>query len=146
MRPETPPSSLPDQANDEPTARDGLILIVEDNATNALILRAMLRKRGYRSVVAADGAEGVAMAHDLAPQLVLMDLHMPRLDGFDAAAQIRRRSGATAPAIIAVTANANPDVHAACLASGFRAVLSKPILLEALIAIVRQFLPSRTGS
>ena len=64
---------------------------------------------------------------------------MPRLDGFAALRQIRGMHGADGPAVVAVTANANPEVHAACLASGFRAVLSKPILLDALIATVREF-------
>lgn len=123
-----------------------LILIVEDNGTNALILRAMLRKNGYETMVATDGAEGVEMTHNLAPALILMDLHMPRLNGFDAAAEIIRTCGDRAPAIVAVTANANPEVHAACLASGFRAVISKPILLDALIATVREFLPTRLDS
>lgn len=126
---------------DPAPSRSGLILIVEDNGTNALILRAMLRKSGYETMVAVDGNEGVEMARRLSPGLVLMDLHMPRLDGFAAAAEIRRSCPGAPPPIVAVTANANPDVHAACLASGFRAVLSKPILLDALIAAVREFVP-----
>ena len=120
---------------------DGVILIVEDNRTNALILRTMLQKSGYASVVATDGAEGVEMADRLKPRLVLLDLHMPRLDGFAAAAEIRRRAGSQAPAIIAVTANASPEVHAACLACGFAAVLSKPVFLDALAATLRSFAP-----
>lgn len=136
--------SFPESARSEDPAarRRGLILIVEDNGTNALILRAMLRKCGYETVEAADGAEGVEMTHRLAPRLILMDLHMPRLDGFAAAAEIHRTYGGDAPAIVAVTANANPEVHAACLASGFRAVVSKPILIDALIATVREFVQS----
>lgn len=120
------------------------ILVVEDNSTNALILCAMLRKSGYETVVATDGADGVEMMERLAPALILMDLHMPRLNGFDAAAEIRRKYGDRAPAIVAVTANANPEVHAACLASGFRAVISKPVLIDALIATVREFIPPRS--
>jgi CheY-like chemotaxis protein len=120
---------------------EGVILIVEDNRTNALILRTMLQKSGYEAVVATDGAEGVEMAERLRPRLVLLDLHMPRLDGFAAAAEIRRRAGRHAPAIIAVTANASPEVHAACLACGFGAVLSKPVFLDALIATLRGFAP-----
>ena len=120
---------------------DGVILIVEDNRTNALILRTMLQKSGYASVVATDGAEGVEMADRLKPRLVLLDLHMPRLDGFAAAAEIRRRAGSQAPAIVAVTANASPEVHAACLACGFSAILSKPVFLDALAATLRNFAP-----
>jgi CheY-like chemotaxis protein len=120
---------------------DGVILIVEDNSTNALILRTMLQKSGYEAVVATDGAEGVEMADRLKPRLVLLDLHMPRLDGFAAAAEIRRRAGRHAPAIVAVTANVSSEVHAACLACGFGAVLAKPVFLDALVATLRSFAP-----
>lgn len=123
-----------------------VILIVEDNCTNALILRAMLRKNGYAAVVARDGAEGVEMAGRLRPPLVLLDLHMPRLDGFAAAAEMRRRAEDEPPVIVAVTANVSPEVHAACLASGFVAVLPKPVVLAALIATVGRFMSSRASS
>lgn len=138
MQPDPQPSACSDPYAS--SARDPVILIVEDNETNALILRAMLRKHGYETVVATDGLEGVEMAERLRPSLILMDLHMPRLDGFAATAQIRRDAGRRAPTIVAVTANASPEVHAACLASGFGAVLSKPVLLGALIETVRGFL------
>lgn len=128
-----------------PLDADRVILIVEDNRTNALILRTMLQKSGYQAVVAMDGAEGVDMAERLKPRLVLLDLHMPRLDGFAAAAEIRRRAGSHPPPIIAVTANVSPEVHAACLASGFAAVLSKPVFLDALGATMRRFAPPAAG-
>jgi CheY-like chemotaxis protein len=139
MRPDTATCLEPVVQREREARSDGVILIVEDNDTNALILRAMLRKNGYEAVVATDGAEGVEMADRLRPRLVLMDLHMPRLDGFAAAAELRRRADGQVPVIVAVTANVNPEVHAACLASGFGAVLSKPVLLDALIATVRSF-------
>ena len=129
-----------------PPCQEGVILVVEDNRTNALILRTMLQKSGYQAVVATDGAEGVEMADRLAPRLVLLDLHMPRLDGFAAAAEIRRRAGRHPPAIVAVTANVSPEVHAACLACGFSAVLSKPIFLDALVGILRSFAPPSPGT
>jgi CheY-like chemotaxis protein len=123
----------------------GLILIVEDNETNALILRAMLKRRGYETAVAVDGAEGVEMTLQMKPRLILMDLHMPRLDGFASAAAVRQASGPETgwtPVIVAVTANASPEVHAACLASGFDAVLSKPLMLDALLSTIQSFFPS----
>ncbi len=130
-----------------PASRAGSgILIVEDNHTNALILRAMLRKNGYEAVVASDGAEGVEMADRLRPPLVLLDLHMPRLDGFAAAAEILRRAAGTPPAIVAVTANASPEVHAACLASGFVAVLPKPVVLGTLISTVGRYVKPAAGT
>jgi CheY-like chemotaxis protein len=129
-----------------PPPSDDVILVVEDNRTNALILRTMLQKSGYAAVVATDGAEGVEMAERLRPRLVLLDLHMPRLDGFAAAAEMRRRAGAHAPVIVAVTANVSPEVHAACLACGFGAVLPKPVFLDALVATLRSFAPLPRGT
>jgi CheY-like chemotaxis protein len=117
------------------------ILIIEDNDTNALILRSMLRKSGHDSIVATDGVEGVDMAARLQPSLILMDLQMPRLDGFEALARIREARGARRPVVVAVTASASPEVHAACLTAGFDAVLAKPVLLAALSSMVRRFLP-----
>lgn len=119
---------------------DGDILIVEDNEVNVLILRAMLRKRGYEPLVATDGARGVEMAATHLPRLVLMDLQMPRLDGFAATAEILRRLGAAAPRIVAVTANVTDDVLERCRNAGFADVLSKPLVFEDLIAAVRKHL------
>jgi CheY-like chemotaxis protein len=120
-------------------ALNDVILIVEDNHTNALILHAMLRKKGYAAVVAKDGVEGVEQAVRLQPWLVLLDLHMPRLDGFAAAAEIRRRLERHPPVQVAVTANVAPEIHAACLAAGFAAVLPKPVFLDSLISTIECF-------
>jgi len=118
----------------------GAILIVEDNEVNALILRSMLRKRGYDPVVAADGIEGVELSDRHRPRLILMDLQMPRLDGFAAAAEIRRKAGGASPTIVAVTANTAGEIVDACEAAGFACVLTKPIDFEDLIATVRRLL------
>ena len=117
------------------------ILVVEDNEVNATILRAMLRKHGYEPVLAKNGEEGIEMSRRHRPGLVLMDLQMPRLDGFAAASAIRAACGGEGPAIVAVTANAGADVRDACRAAGFASVLAKPIVLDELIATVRQHLP-----
>ena len=122
------------------TGRPARSSIVEDNQVNAMILRSMLRKRGYEPVVAADGVEGVEMTDRHRPRLILMDLQMPRLDGFAAAAEIRRKAGGASPTIVAVTANAGSDVRDACEAAGFAGVLSKPIVFDDLIATVRRLL------
>jgi CheY-like chemotaxis protein len=131
MRPETGGAAGPPP---------GAILIVEDNEVNALVLRTMLRKRGYDPVVAVDGVEGVELNERHRPRLILMDLQMPRLDGFAAAAEIRRKAGGRGPTIVAVTANAGGDILDACEAAGFACVLTKPIDYEDLIATVRRLL------
>lgn len=117
-----------------------VILIVEDNQVNLLILRAMLRKRGYEPFVAMDGAEGVEMTERHRPRLVLMDLQMPRLDGLAAATEIGRRLNGSAPTIVAVTANASDEVRASCRAAGFADVLTKPIAFDDLIATLERYL------
>lgn len=116
------------------------ILVVEDNQVNALILRAMLRKQGYEPHLARDGLEGVSLTESLRPRLVLMDLQMPRMDGFAAAGEIRRRLNIGGPAIVAVTANAAPEVVDACAAAGFVHVLSKPVDFEELSVTVRRYM------
>lgn len=126
----------------EPLPTSGApILVVEDNEVNAMILRAMLRKHGYEPVLAKNGEEGVEMTRRHRPSLVLMDLQMPRLDGFAAASAIRVACGGAVPAIVAVTANAGAEVREACRAAGFASVLAKPVVLDELIATVRQYLP-----
>ena len=117
----------------------GAILVVEDNEVNALILGAMLRKLGYQPLMARDGFEGIELAGRVRPRLVLMDLQMPRLDGFAAAAEIRRNSAGRCPTIVAVTANAGREVREACRAAGFAEVLTKPVVYDDLIATVRQY-------
>lgn len=115
------------------------ILIVEDNQVNAMILRAMLVKHGWTPLIARDGVEGVEMALTHRPALILMDLQMPRLDGFAAAAEVQRRLRREAPAIIAVTATVGNQVRTACTAAGFADVLSKPVSMDDLIATVRRY-------
>ena len=117
----------------------GGILVVEDNEVNALIIRAMLRKHGYEPHVATTGEQGIEMSARLRPRLILMDLQMPSIDGFAAASEIRRGCGGESPVIVAVTANAAPDVLIACREAGFAGVLAKPIVLEDLIALVNRY-------
>ncbi len=116
------------------------ILVVEDNAVNAVIIGAMLRKRGHVALVACNGREGVELNRQHRPRLILMDLQMPLLDGFATASAIRDDFPDTAPAIVAVTANPAQDVRRACHEAGFAAVIAKPVMFEELIAAVDRHL------
>ena len=139
MRPDTGKSET--EAGEAPGNAPATILIVEDNQVNSMILRAMLRKHGWEPLVAADGVEGVEMTLRHRPSLILMDLQMPRLDGFAAAGEIRKRLDGPVPVIVAVTANVEPAVRAACVGAGFSDVLAKPVAMEELISAVRRHLP-----
>jgi CheY-like chemotaxis protein len=127
----------PLRAGTAESAEQGAILIVEDNQVNVMILRAMLRKHGYEPFVASDGREGIRMTDLHRPRLVLMDLQMPRLDGFAAATEIRRNAEGAEPILVAVTANASGEVRSACRAAGFAYVLAKPVVFDELIEVVR---------
>ena len=115
-----PPSSR--GGRDGPALR---VALVEDNEINREIVAEMLRQSGYRVQCAADGQEILGLVRDDAPELILMDCHMPRLDG-PAACRRLREDGYRGP-IIALTANAGKDEHQACLEAGMDAVLTKPV-------------------
>lgn len=137
-----PPEHEP-PAPDEATGRR--ILIVEDNQVNAMILKAMLRRDGWDPLFAVDGVEGVEMTERFRPRLILMDLQMPRLDGFAAARKIlaagHEPGEAAPPVIVAVTATPGPEVRDACLTAGFTELIAKPIEMDALLALVRRYIP-----
>jgi two-component system sensor histidine kinase/response regulator len=112
----------------------GRILVVEDNEVNQLVARGMVTKLGYRADVVADGAEAVSATAARSYAAVLMDCHMPVMDGFEATRAIRAREGdnpARLP-IIAMTAGAQDEDRDRCLAAGMDAYLSKPVDLAAL--------------
>lgn len=142
-RPVVPPPLVPGEVSDhgEGTSERGReILIVEDNQVNAMILAAMLRRGGWIPITASDGLEGIAMSARLRPALVLMDLQMPRLDGYEAARKILSLSdeaGMTKPpVIVAVTAAPGPDARERCAAAGFADLLAKPVDMSELLALL----------
>ncbi len=127
--------------------RGRTVLVVDDIATNRLLLQFMLRAEGMVVELACDGLEAVRRVESEAFDLVLMDLSMPVMDGYQATRAIldstsRASDGAradlAAPPIIAVTANQAPGERARCLAAGMSDYLTKPIVrLALLLAIAR---------
>ena len=83
------------------------ILLVEDNEYNRDMLQRRLNKKGYEVVIAVDGGEGVAKARSEKPDLILMDMHLPVLDGWEATMQLKAAPDTKAIPIIALTAHAN---------------------------------------
>jgi CheY-like chemotaxis protein len=117
------------------------ILYVEDNEDNAAMLRTWLELEGDLEVlIAANGEQGVALAARAAPDLVLMDLYLPGMDGFAAARQIRARAAARRVPIIALSAHARDDERARALAAGCDEFETKPIVIDRLIAKIRNLL------
>ncbi len=117
---------------------DGLcVLVVEDNPVNAELARALLESLGCRVLEAADGVEAVDTYRQGSVELVMMDCHMPRMDGFEATRRMRAlEAGAGRPRVpvIALTADALPDDRDRCLAAGMDDHLAKPYTREQLAA------------
>jgi two-component system sensor histidine kinase/response regulator len=125
------------------------ILVAEDNPVNQKVITLMLRNLGYACDVVADGAQAVAALRERSYAMVLMDEHMPVMDGIAATHEIRRLSAARALAtkshvpIIATTADAMPGTRERCLAAGMDDYLTKPIRAEALGTMMASHLPAR---
>src|SRR5919109_1746546 len=102
------------------------VLVAEDNLFLGEIMQKELEALTYDVTVASDGLEAVKMATSDAPDVIIMDLIMPELDGFQAASQIRRNPRTQAVRLLAVTAQLAPDIGRRCLASGFDGCIIKP--------------------
>ena len=134
-------------SSDTAARTGGHVLVVEDNEVNQLVAVGMLKVLGYTSEVAADGAAAAARAANGRFDAVLMDLQMPRLDGFAATRLIRQAEApGTRVPIIALTASATSGEEARCLAAGMNGFLSKPVGLEALGRVLDEQLRKVPGS
>lgn len=145
-RPCDPPRS--DSQGPRPDVACGLqgrVLLAEDNPVNVLVARAMLEQLGLAVAVAVNGEQAVESFRAQPPDVVLMDCHMPGMDGFEATSRIReiesREGGARVP-ILAVTANALQEDRDRCLAAGMDDYLSKPFSAEDLARMLERYLPS----
>ncbi len=116
------------------------ILLVEDNEMNRDMLSRRLVRRGYEVVVAVDGREGVAKARAEAPALVLMDMSLPVLDGWEATRELRADPATRAIPIIALTAHAMAGDREKALAVGCDDFDTKPIELERLLGKIEALL------
>ena len=119
--------------------RPATILVVEDNALNLKLVRDVLQYAGFRVVEATTGEEGVRLASELHPDLVLMDLQLPGIDGSEAL-RLLRRSGAPSMPVVAVTAFAMTEDRLRVERDGFDAYIEKPLRIRALPGQVRRLL------
>jgi two-component system cell cycle response regulator DivK len=122
------------------------ILVVEDNEKNLKLVRDVLQFAGFHVVAASSAEQGVAMAIEHPPDLVLMDLQLPGMDGTEALRQLRGSPRTRSVPVVAVTAFAMKDDRERALNAGFDGYLEKPISVRAFPSQVRSFLPSKEVS
>jgi two-component system, cell cycle response regulator DivK len=121
------------------------ILLVEDNEMNRDMLSRRLRKRGYEVVVAVDGAQGVALARSEAPTLILMDMSLPLLDGWEATRQLKSAPETRAIPIIALTAHAMSGDREKAVEAGADDFDTKPVDLARLLEKIGALLDRRSA-
>jgi CheY-like chemotaxis protein len=121
--------------------------VAEDNAVNQRLISRLLEKRGHRVVLAQNGREALEALEKQPFDIVLMDLQMPEMDGFEATQLIREKERASGAhlAIIALTAHAMKGDEERCLACGMDGYVTKPIKLEALFAVMENLAPGITS-
>ncbi len=137
----TPVNPMPDQENRSPLVQPRRVLLVEDNEINRRVALGLLHKRGHEVSVAENGLEAVTLLEDREFDVVLMDMQMPVMDGFEATATIRNRehqTGGHIP-IVAMTAEALKGDRERCLSSGMDDYVSKPIAPDELYRAVEKF-------
>ena len=117
-----------------------LILIIEDNEVNRILVRDMLRFKGYRTVETHTAEEGLRVAREQKPALILMDFHLPKMNGIEAFKALRADPETSFIPVIAVTASAMPEDRKKMLDAGFDAFLSKPIKIRDFLAAVEELL------
>jgi two-component system cell cycle response regulator DivK len=119
------------------------VLIVEDNDKNMKLARDVLQAKGYRTLEARSGEDGVRLAKEHLPDLVLMDIQLPGISGIDALKELRADAKTTEIPIVALTASVTPTDRSAINAAGFDAFVSKPINLKEFVETVKRLLEAR---
>ena len=116
------------------------ILIVEDNENDMMLVRDVLQSKGYTVLDAVTGAEGVRIAIEAKPDLVLMDIGLPDIDGIAALAQIRANEASRGIPMLAVSASEMPDEKQRIVASGFDAYITKPLNMKSFVETIEKFI------
>jgi two-component system, cell cycle response regulator DivK len=116
------------------------ILVVEDNEMNRDMLTRRLQRRGYEVVIAVDGAEGLAMARSESPALVLMDISLPVLDGWEATRRLKMAPETKSIPVIALTAHAMSGDRERCIEAGCDDFDTKPVEIARLVGKIETLL------
>lgn len=121
---------------------DALILVVEDDEKNLKLMRHLLQFKGYRTLEAMTGGAGVALAKEHHPDLILMDIQLPDMDGLMALKQLRAAPETQGIKVMAVSASVMPEDRSRILAAGFNGFQGKPVkiteFMEAVAAMLGQ--------
>jgi CheY-like chemotaxis protein len=136
-------SRLPahNEGTNELVPKDYLILIVDDSEDSLILFSLDLQQQGYRVVTAFNGEQAVRIATQTCPDVILMDIQMPELDGFGAARKIRESETLKSVPIIAITALGTEGFQKAASDVGFNAYLTKPFDLDKMHELLRSLLP-----
>lgn len=118
----------------------GNILLVEDHEDNRNIYRTILEHYGFAVRVAVDGREGVRLAEEGKPDLILLDIDIPLMDGLEVARQLKGRQATERIPIVALTAHSRPEDRERAAEAGFDGYLTKPVSPRSVVAEVRRFL------
>jgi two-component system cell cycle response regulator DivK len=114
------------------------VLIVEDNEKNMKLARDVLQAKGYQTLEAMTGEDGVRLAKQHLPNLVLMDIQLPGINGIDALRQLRADAKTARIPVVALTASVTPTDRSAISAAGFDAFVGKPINLKEFVDTVKR--------
>jgi two-component system cell cycle response regulator DivK len=120
------------------------ILIVEDNEKNMKLARDVLQAKGYQTLEAVNGEEGVRLALEHKPDLVLMDIQLPDINGIEAFTRIRANAGTAHIPVVAFTASVTPMDRSRITDAGFDGFIGKPINLREFLETVRSTVGGRT--
>ena len=120
------------------------ILIVEDNEKNMKLARDVLQAKGYQTLEAVNGEDGVRLALEHKPDLVLMDIQLPDINGIEAFSRIRADAGCAHIPVVAFTASVTPLDRSRITDAGFDGFISKPINLREFLETVRSTVGGRT--
>ena len=116
------------------TDRNLRVLVVEDNLINQIVMEGRLKTFGHDAVLVDNGREAVQLSSDSAFDLILMDLHMPEMDGYETTEEIRNRESNGQTPIIAVTADALSGTKERCFEAGMDGYVTKPVDPDRLVA------------
>ena len=118
----------------------GVILIVEDDPRNLKLIRDLLQIRGYTTLEATDGKQGVDMARAKMPDLIIMDIQMPVMNGFEATSILKADPVTKSITIVALTAFAMQGDREKCMEAGFNDYITKPLDTRAFMTKIREYL------